>query len=184
MAFQIASGSVVATFIIAAWPARAEDVLCAGVPKISTDPNLTLGHISSKATRVHFAKDGSTQPGCPDQTPACTDKAYLVPGDRLLLSTRRNAFRCATYVNTKREDSSVFFLRRAPQYSPACRRLFPRMPTIATKARRPTSSPANLPGRGFDANARLLSRQIAASRTSSSPTCPARGARPPCIVSM
>jgi hypothetical protein len=93
---------LVATFIIAAWPAHAEDAFCAGVPKISTDPNLTLGHISSKATRVHFVKDGSTQPGCPDHPPACTDKAYLVHGDRLILSTRRDAFICATYVNTKR----------------------------------------------------------------------------------
>jgi len=92
----------VATFIvIAACPAHAQDAVCDFV-KISTDPNLnlTLGHISSKATRVHFIKDGL--PGCPDRTPVCADKAYLVPGDRLILSTRHDVFICATYVNAKR----------------------------------------------------------------------------------
>jgi hypothetical protein len=100
MALQITSGFVVATFIIAAWPAHAESPFCIGIPFISTN-NLTEGHISSKATRVHFVKDGHTT-GCPDQTPACADKAYLVPGDRLIVSKRHDAFICAIYLNTKR----------------------------------------------------------------------------------
>jgi hypothetical protein len=98
MALQMISGFVVATFIIAAWPAHAEEPFCMGIPFISTD-NLTEGHIFSKATRVHFVKDG---PGCADQTPACADKAYLVPGDRLIVSKRHDAFICAIYLNTKR----------------------------------------------------------------------------------
>jgi hypothetical protein len=101
MALRITSGFVVATFIIAAWPAHAEeDPDCRGIPIISIY-NLTVGHISPEATRVHFVKDGYTQHGCPDQTPACADKAYLVPGDRLIIIKRRDAFICAIYLNTK-----------------------------------------------------------------------------------
>jgi hypothetical protein len=101
MALQITGGLLVATFIVAAWPAHAEkDSSCRGVPFISFDP-ITQGHISSKATRVHFVKDFLTQHGCPDQTPACVDKAYLVPGDRLIVTKRFDAFICAIYLNPK-----------------------------------------------------------------------------------
>jgi hypothetical protein len=100
MALQITSGFVVATMIIAAWPAHAQDPFCIGIPFISTD-NLTEGHISSKATRVHFVKDGHTT-GCPDQTAASADKAYLVPGDRLIVAKQQDAFICAIYLNAKR----------------------------------------------------------------------------------
>lgn len=50
------------------------------------------GHISSKAPRVHFAKDMDS---CPHQIPAY--KAYLVPGDRFIITKRRDALICAIY---------------------------------------------------------------------------------------
>jgi hypothetical protein len=121
MPLRITNRFVAAAFIIAAWPAHAEDALCRGVAEISTDPNLnlTLGHISSKAARVHFMKDGVMQPGCPDRTPACADKAYLVPGDRLILSTRHDAFICATYLNTKRNSRTGWLPADAVAYDMA-----------------------------------------------------------------
>jgi hypothetical protein len=39
------------------------------------------------------------QPGCPSHAPACAERAYLVPGDRVIISARRDAFICATYIN-------------------------------------------------------------------------------------
>jgi hypothetical protein len=50
------------------------------------------GHISSKAPRVHFAKDMDR---CPHQIPAY--KAYLVPGDRFIITKWRDALICAIY---------------------------------------------------------------------------------------
>jgi hypothetical protein len=38
--------------------AYAEDAFCRGIPEISTNTDLTLGHITSKAMRVQFVDDG------------------------------------------------------------------------------------------------------------------------------
>jgi hypothetical protein len=101
MTLQIFRGFLAAILIIAACPANADDGLCRALPEISANPNLTVGHIPSGAAQVHFVKDGLMEPGCPNQTPACTDKAYLVPGDRVILSARADAFVCATYLNAR-----------------------------------------------------------------------------------
>jgi hypothetical protein len=92
--------------IIAACPARAEDALCRGVPELSVNPALALGHVTSGAARIHFIKDAGAQPGCPSRAAACAERAYLVPGDRVIVSARSDAFVCATYINAKGGDWS------------------------------------------------------------------------------
>jgi hypothetical protein len=99
-------GVAAAAAIIAACPARGEDALCRGIPELSTDPILTLGHITSGTANVHFVKDAETQPGCPSRAPACSERAYLVPGDRVIISGGRDAFICATYISAKGGDRS------------------------------------------------------------------------------
>jgi hypothetical protein len=94
-------GTAVAV-VIAAGAVRAEDDgLCRAVPELSANPALTLGHISTAADRVHFIKDAGMQPGCPNAKPVCLARAYLVPGDVIIVSMQQPAFVCATYVDAK-----------------------------------------------------------------------------------
>jgi hypothetical protein len=97
-------GIAAAAAIIAACPARGEDALCRSVPELAANPALALGHISSAADRVHFVKDAAAQSGCPSRAPACAERAYLVPGDRVIISARRDTFICATYINSQGVD--------------------------------------------------------------------------------
>jgi hypothetical protein len=92
--------------IIAVCPACAEDALCRGVPELSANPALALGHVTSGAGRVHFIKDARAQPGCPSLAQACAERAYLVPGDRVIISARADVFVCASYINAKNGDWS------------------------------------------------------------------------------
>jgi hypothetical protein len=94
-------GLAAAAAIIVACPARAEDASCRSTPDLSANRALALGHVTSAADRVHFVKDAAAQPGCPSRAPACAERAYLVPGDRVIISARRDVFICATYINAK-----------------------------------------------------------------------------------
>jgi hypothetical protein len=85
---------------------RAEDAVCRefkgyNFPELSTNLALVIGHVTSAADRVHFVKEAAEQHGCPSRAPACTERAYLVPGDRVIISARRGAFICATYIDAK-----------------------------------------------------------------------------------
>ena len=106
MAVRTICGLAASAAIIAACPARGEDALCGSIPELSTNPTLVLGHITSGTAIVHFIKDATAQPGCPSRAPACAERAYLVPGDRVIVSARRDAFVCATYINAKSIDRS------------------------------------------------------------------------------
>jgi hypothetical protein len=99
-------GVAAAAAIIVACPVHAKDAVCRDTPgynfpDLSTNPALALGHVTSAADRVHFVKEAAEQPGCPSRAPACTEHAYLVPGDRVIISARRGAFLCATYINAE-----------------------------------------------------------------------------------
>jgi hypothetical protein len=99
-------GLAAAAAITVACPARAEDAVCRkyrgyNFPDLPANPALALGHVTSAAQRVHFVKEATEQPGCPSRTPACAERAYLVPGDRVIIFARRGAFLCATYINAK-----------------------------------------------------------------------------------
>jgi hypothetical protein len=106
MTVQAIRNLVAATLVIAACPARGEDAGCGEIPDLSAHPAVVLGHITSGAPRVPFIKDASMQPGCPNATPACAERAYLVPGDRVIVTAKRDAFACATYINAKGGDRS------------------------------------------------------------------------------
>jgi hypothetical protein len=99
-----------AAAIIAASPARAEDAICSGAtlpfdwenPDHSENPVLALGHVTSV---IHPVK-GSESHACPSRAPVCAKPHYLVPGDRVIISARHDAFVCATYINAKGADRS------------------------------------------------------------------------------
>lgn len=68
------------------FPAQLKDVRAARV-------------VAPSKARVHFRDDGQ---GCP-QADSCIDKAYLVDGDRLLVSTRADGWTCGWYFGKRRE---------------------------------------------------------------------------------
>jgi hypothetical protein len=107
MDVRIITAAAVAA-ILAAGSARAEDddASCRAAPELSASPTLALGRIATPAERVHFIKGAAAQPGCPSSKPACVERAYLVPGDRVIVAMRRPAFVCATYINAKGGDRS------------------------------------------------------------------------------
>jgi hypothetical protein len=119
MAVRTICGFAAAAAIIGGCPARGDDALCGSVPDLSANPSLVLGHVTAGAARVHFVKDALAQPGCPDRTPAYAERAYLVPGDRVILAMRRDAFICATYINAKGGDGSGWLPADAVAYDKA-----------------------------------------------------------------
>jgi hypothetical protein len=126
--FSTAVGTVcsfaVAAAIIAACPARGQENIqegikqgaqegvvesaCGGVPDLTTNPTLSLGHVASTAARIHFVKDAIGQRGCPSTAPDCSERAYLVPGDHVIVIKRQGAFVCSTYINVKGDDWTGF----------------------------------------------------------------------------
>jgi hypothetical protein len=98
---SVSTCSLAAAVILAASAVHAEDAPCGNFPDLSADEAMTLGHVATAADRVHFIKDAVAQPGCPNQKPACLERAYLVPGNPVIVTTRRDAFVCATYINAK-----------------------------------------------------------------------------------
>jgi hypothetical protein len=101
---RLVCGLAAAVIISAA--VHAEDAPCGNMPNLPADEPLTLGRVSTAADRVHFVKDAAAQPGCPNQKPACLERAYVVPGDLVILTARRDAFVCATYINAKGIETS------------------------------------------------------------------------------
>jgi hypothetical protein len=96
-----------AAAVIVACPARAEDASCHYYkPDLSKNPVLALGHVTSAASRVHVVKGSTSQVGCPSRAPGCAEPGYLVPGDRVIISKRHDAFICATYTSAKGNDLS------------------------------------------------------------------------------
>jgi hypothetical protein len=117
MTIQIALRFMAGTLLIAGCPARADDARCGEYPALSTGPALASGRVATgREARVHFVKDDLAQPGCPNGTPACAERAYLIPGDRVVLSVKRDAFVCATYLNAKGIDRSGWLPADAVAY--------------------------------------------------------------------
>jgi hypothetical protein len=59
-----------------------------------------LANVVGTAPRVYFFNDGN---GCPQKGASCQGKAYVLPGDRLLLGKTQGEWTCAWYQGTSRE---------------------------------------------------------------------------------
>jgi hypothetical protein len=82
---------------------------------------LSLARIGDRSPRVNFIKREDIREGCPSKAPACRDKAYLVPGNEIVISGAKDAFVCATYVSPKGRVSDGWLPRSAviPVQSPS-----------------------------------------------------------------
>jgi len=73
---------------------------CFGIDFDQQHP-IAIGKVTNAKPRVHFLKNVSDDKSCPADTDACQQKAYLIPGDLLLIgktfSDKANAYSCAVY---------------------------------------------------------------------------------------
>jgi len=60
-----------------------------------------LGRVNALSPRVNFVKRDVLQKGCPASNAACRDKAYLVPGDEVVIIGGQDEFVCAVYADRK-----------------------------------------------------------------------------------
>jgi hypothetical protein len=86
---------------LAAGPAPAQTQDCSGFDELGPDAALSIAAVADPGPRVNFIKNGSTAKGCPSGTEACRERAFLVPGDQVIVSSTNGAFACATYVSAK-----------------------------------------------------------------------------------
>jgi hypothetical protein len=81
--------------------AHAENRFCAGAG-FSDTPVLMIGKVKSTETRVKFARNGDEKnPSCPSAAAECQDRAFLVPGDLVVMGGKLGEFICADYNSAK-----------------------------------------------------------------------------------
>ncbi|WP_262296868.1 hypothetical protein [Microvirga sesbaniae] len=88
-----------------AGPSRAEGAGCFHfgyeLQDLEANRDVYLGRINALAPRVNFVKRAVFGKGCPNSSAACKDKAYLVPGDEVVISGGDGDFLCASYPGRK-----------------------------------------------------------------------------------
>ena len=96
------------TFALCAlgWPSLAvAGTVCYGVLGGSSDPesialveSIASARIIGPSVRVYFVLGQSDKtPTCPSMAPECRARAFLVPGNDVLIGSSSNGFHCATY---------------------------------------------------------------------------------------
>jgi hypothetical protein len=60
-----------------------------------------LAKVNNLSRRVHFVKSDAFKEGCPNASPECRAKAYLIPGDEVVVIGGNTEFVCAGYVDSK-----------------------------------------------------------------------------------
>jgi hypothetical protein len=54
--------------------------------------------VRNDGPRLHFVRNAEGQPDCPALTEACRERAYLVPGNGVIVGPQVDGFRCAIYL--------------------------------------------------------------------------------------
>lgn len=68
-------------------------------PGRSVNGPITLGMVKAGAPRINFLKTSILKAGCPSMDSACRDKAFLVPGDDVVIIGTKGDYVCAAYVS-------------------------------------------------------------------------------------
>lgn len=74
---------------------------CVGFESVGPEATLSLGTVNDSAPKTFFVKGAGLQKSCPNDSAACREKAYLVPGDQVIVSAVGKNFVCGEYVNAK-----------------------------------------------------------------------------------
>jgi hypothetical protein len=56
--------------------------------------------VRNDGPRLHFVRNAEGRTDCPALTEACRERAYLVPGNGVIVGPEANGFRCAIYLAT------------------------------------------------------------------------------------
>ncbi len=80
--------------------AYAEDTACFGADFID-GAQLEIGRVKTGAPRVNFVRNGKSDLACPSASDACRDRAFVVPGDLVVMGRRLREFICADYLTPK-----------------------------------------------------------------------------------
>jgi hypothetical protein len=93
--------ALAALAVLCATPAQAEGTDCFSYgyedPGRSVTGPVALGRVTDQSPRVHFLKTSILKAGCPATNAACRDKAFLVPGDEVVIIGTKGDFVCAGY---------------------------------------------------------------------------------------
>jgi len=60
---------------------------------------LALGRVNNQSPRVNFLKSSILKAGCPNMGAACQNKAFLIPGDEVVMIGTEGDFVCASYAD-------------------------------------------------------------------------------------
>jgi hypothetical protein len=69
---------------------------CLGVDFVVQHP-VTIAKIIADKPHTFFVKNASDDASCPAESDACLEKAYLVPGDLVLVGKTHGAYTCVSY---------------------------------------------------------------------------------------
>jgi hypothetical protein len=108
--------------LVSAAPALAQGADCSfyfGVENLDADNAVSLGRINGLGPRVNFVKSADIQKGCPSGAASCRDKAYLVPGDEVVIIGSGDPFVCASFVGPKGQGTEGFLPRAAITIAPS-----------------------------------------------------------------
>lgn len=99
-------------------PAYAAGRDCSGYESaLKGKPAVSAAKVSG-GTKTHFIKSEMDEKACPADTKACRRKAFLVPGNGIVVSARTGDFVCATYVNGKGIETSGWLPKAAVTVEP------------------------------------------------------------------
>jgi len=84
-----------------------------GLDNLGPDVDVPLGKVNDLSPRVRFVKLGVLQKGCPNSSAVCQDKAYLVPGDEVVVTGSSGEFVCVSYADRKGRTTYGWFPRAA-----------------------------------------------------------------------
>ncbi len=87
----------------------AKDALCFGVPVLNADATMVprLQVVASGADRVPFLKGSDGAANCPDASPACAGRAFVVAGDPVIVTGQDGDFSCATFTGAGAKMAST-----------------------------------------------------------------------------
>jgi hypothetical protein len=84
-------------------PARAQDTAASDCDPISglifRGAQPALRQVAPGVGRLHFAMNGSARAGCPNAHAACAERAFLVPGDPVVVIGTTGAYACAAFTS-------------------------------------------------------------------------------------
>ncbi|MFH6782999.1 MULTISPECIES: hypothetical protein [Methylobacterium] len=113
------AGLIVLAWLAGLGPGLAAEGDCFGYGELGTGPGPALGTVKAGEARVPFVQGASARKGCPGPDPACREKAFVVPGNTVILGGTTPGFVCATYVGQKGAVRSGWLPEGAVARAPA-----------------------------------------------------------------